>query len=395
MVARIASLFTADASIFTSLEFFHTTLPCMQGTLWDDRSEWNAASDDGNTSEDDDDPHARLPICGITSLSFAMQDDQSVNTFWMRKLRSIIEEAPSLRFLELRYWSATELSGTDESLGEPGRWKATHLSLLECGPITLEVEYVLGMPKDLQSLEIISELTPNVKRSDLDFPISIQEAVGALEPVQTSLVELKFDPGASEHWICPESYPAAWQTLMEVYQFHAFTSLSKLQRLQAPLEMLSQSTGKMRRDENHTFYTNLPPSLEELTLVVTSREPFHQALEGAYALRNCQVVLEDRIVDISNLSCCGIPANGLTANAFSDVYDNWNKPVLPSTCTIGKSKALLRVIISDGCQHPRSCHTRMSHHPSSPLLQHQAMEPYTIKMHTNPLEYKCSHRNTL
>jgi hypothetical protein len=275
MVARIASLFTADASIFTSLEFFHTTLPCMQGTLWDDRSEWNAASDDGNTSEDDDDPHARLPICGITSLSFAMQDDQSVNMFWMRKLRSIIEEAPSLRFLELRYWSATELSGTDESLGEPGRWKATHLSLLECGPITLEVEYVLGMPKDLQSLEIISELTPNVKRSDLDFPISIQEAVGALEPVQTSLVELKFDPGASEHWICPESYPAAWQTLMEVYQSHAFTSLSKLQRLQAPLEMLSQSTGKMRRDENHTFYTNFPPSLEELTLVVTSREPFH------------------------------------------------------------------------------------------------------------------------
>jgi hypothetical protein len=303
MVARIASLFTADASIFTSLEFFHTTLPCMQGTLWDDRSEWNAASDDGNTSEDDDDPHARLPICGITSLSFAMQDDQSVNMFWMRKLRSIIEEAPSLRFLELRYWSATELSGTDESLGEPGRWKATHLSLLECGPITLEVEYVLGMPKDLQSLEIISELTPNVKRSDLDFPISIQEAVGALEPVQTSLVELKFDPGASEHWICPESYPAAWQTLMEVYQSHAFTSLSKLQRLQAPLEMLSQSTGKMRRDENHTFYTNFPPSLEELTLVVTSREPFHQALEGAYALPNCQVVLEDRIVDISNLSC--------------------------------------------------------------------------------------------
>jgi hypothetical protein len=81
MVARIASLFTADASIFTNLEFFHTTLPCMQGTLWDSRSDWNTASDDGNTSEDDDDPHARLPICGITSLSFAMQDDQSVNMF--------------------------------------------------------------------------------------------------------------------------------------------------------------------------------------------------------------------------------------------------------------------------------------------------------------------------
>jgi hypothetical protein len=278
-------------------------MPYMQGTLWDDRSEWNAASDDGNTSEDDDDPHARLPICGITSVSFAMQDDQSVNMYWMRKLRSIIGEAPSLRFLELRYWSATELSGTDESLGEPGRWNATHLSLLECGPITLEVEYVLGMPKDLQSLEIISELTPNVKRSDLDFPISIQEAVSALEPVQTSLVELKFDPGASEHWICPESHPAAWQTLMEVYQSHAFKSLSKLQRLKAPLEMLSQSTGKMRRNENHTFYTNFPPSLEELTLVVTSREPFHQALEGTYALPGDQVVLEDLVADISNLSC--------------------------------------------------------------------------------------------
>jgi hypothetical protein len=90
---------------------------------------------------------------------------------------------------------------------------------------------------------------------------------------------------------------------MEVYQSHAFTTLSKLRRLQAPLEMLSRSTGKMRRDENHTFYTNFPPSLEELTLVVTSREPFHQALEGTYALPNHQVVLEDRIVDTSNLSC--------------------------------------------------------------------------------------------
>jgi hypothetical protein len=303
MVARVASLFTADASIFKNLEFFHTTLPWMQGTFWDDRSVWNAASDDGYTSEDDDDPHTRLPNCGITSVSLAMQDDQGVDLYWMGKLCSMIEEAPSLRFIELRYWGATDSSGVEDSFGEPGTWNATHLSLLECGPITIEVEYVLAMPKDLQSLEIISELTPNVERSEMDFPISIQEAVSALDPVRASLVELKFDPGASEHWIGPESYHVTYQTLMEVYQSHAFTTLSKLRRLQAPLEMLSRSTGKMRRDENHTFYTNFPPSLEELTLVVTSREPFHQALEGTYALPNHQVVLEDRIVDTSNLSC--------------------------------------------------------------------------------------------
>jgi hypothetical protein len=33
MVARIASLFTADATICTDLEVFHTTLPYMQGSV--------------------------------------------------------------------------------------------------------------------------------------------------------------------------------------------------------------------------------------------------------------------------------------------------------------------------------------------------------------------------
>jgi hypothetical protein len=304
MVARIASLFTTDATIFTNLEFFHATLPYMQGSFWDsNKSAWNAPSDDGNTSEDEDELQARLPICGITSMSLALHDEQGLDMYWMGSFCTMIEQSPSLRFLELRHWSGTDLSNLDELLGEQGTWSATHLSLLECGPITGEVEYVLTMPKDLQSLEIISELTPDTKRHGMDSPVTIQEALGALESVETSLMELRFDPGPSEHWICPESYPRHFNQLREVYQSHAFTSFSKLQRLEAPLEIFSQSTGKMRRDEHHTFYTNFPPSLVELTLVITSREPFHQALERAYALTNSQVVHEHRIVETSDLFC--------------------------------------------------------------------------------------------
>jgi hypothetical protein len=267
IVARIASLFTADATICTDLEIFHTTLPYMQGSFWDgNKFDWNAPSDDGNTSEGEDEPQARLPICGITSMSLALHDEQGLDVYWIESFCNMIEVSPSLRFLELRHWSGTDLSGLDELLGEQGTWGTTHLSLLECGPITGELGYVLAMPKDLQSLEIISESTPDTKRHGMDSPVSIREAVGALESVEASLMELKFDPGPSEHWICLESYPRHFNQLKEVYQSHAFTSFSKLQRLEAPLEMLSQSTGKLRRDENHTFYTNFPPTLEKLTV---------------------------------------------------------------------------------------------------------------------------------
>ncbi|KAK6008203.1 hypothetical protein QM012_000106 [Aureobasidium pullulans] len=149
-----------------------------------------------------------------------------------------------------------------------------------------------------------SELTPDTKRDGfMDSPISIQEAVETLASIKDNLVELELDPGPSEHWVDPGLGDRIFPRSMEPHQSQAFETFLKLQRLKAPLEIFSQSTGKMSRREDHTFYTNFPSSLEKLTLVVTSREPFNKVLEQTYTLSDNQVVSKDRIVDIGDLSC--------------------------------------------------------------------------------------------
>ncbi|KAH0018691.1 hypothetical protein KCU78_g7056, partial [Aureobasidium melanogenum] len=281
IVSSIGSLFT-DASVSRNLEFFHTTMPYFQGTFWE----------------------TNLPTCGITSMSLAMQDDQGIEYDNMPGLRNMIDEAPRLRFLELRDWDMSGDCGIEDWFDEPGSWTVTHLRLSECGTVTNDVCCVLEMPKDLQSLTITSELLPCSSESNfMGYPVSIQKAVDALGSVKNSLRELDLDPGASEHWKQPGLGDRRLPQAMEPYQSRAFDSFSRLQRLTAPLEIFSQSTGKMSRRKDHTFYSNFPSSLEDLTLVVTSREPFNKVLEQTYPLSGNKVVLKDRIVDISDLSC--------------------------------------------------------------------------------------------
>lgn len=301
MFSKIASLFRKDASTFTNLEFFHTTLPYMQGTSWDDdSSDYDTSSDDDPTDEDDERSLKRLPDCGITSMSLAMQDDQGIEYGWLDQLSSIIEKSPELRFLELRDWTATNDPAMEQYFfDDPGTWSPTHLSLLDCGPVTEDMIDVSRKFRDLQSLRITSGLAPNSKRDGMDDPIRIDSAVFSIAAVQKTLVELEFDPGPCEHWD-----RGSLDYADEFYQSTAFLYFRRLRRLQAPLEMFSQATGKMFRDDfSHNFYTNFPQSLEKLTLVVTCREPFHRALEGSHFLSSDQVVLEERIVNISKLDC--------------------------------------------------------------------------------------------
>lgn len=236
-------------------------------------------------------------------MSLAMQDENGggIDYNWMDRTSSTLEELQTLQFLEFRDWSATDHPMIETSFTESGIWSVTHLNLLECGPLTSWMTHVLQGPKDLQSLTMSSELTPSSNRSG-DDPISIQEAIETLDCIKHTLVELALDPGPSEHWVHPSIGDRNFAQPKEPYQSHAFNTFSRLQRLTAPLEMFSQSTGKMTRRDDHTFYTNFPPSLQELTLVVTSREPFDKALEQTYALPDKQVVLQDRVVKISDLS---------------------------------------------------------------------------------------------
>ncbi|KAG2160629.1 hypothetical protein VTO58DRAFT_104832 [Aureobasidium pullulans] len=177
------------------------------------------------------------------------------------------------------------------------------MKFTDCGALTEEMEHLLQMPKDLQSLTTTSYLTPGSELHSMADAISIQEAVDVLECVQDTLLELELDPGPSELWVCPEYGVRQFPKPMEPYQSHAFGSFSKLRRLKAPLEVFSQPTGKMTRRDRHTFYTNFPSTLKSLTLEVNSRDPFNRALEKAYVIPNGQVALEGKIVDISELAC--------------------------------------------------------------------------------------------
>ncbi|THY17693.1 hypothetical protein D6D01_07438 [Aureobasidium pullulans] len=281
LIVDIAFLFSDAASMPGTLEFFHTTIPHFQNEYWEENP----------------------PVCGITSLSLPMEDDQVVEFEWVGRIKDIVDNASALRFLEVRDWAWTDYSGLENCFDNPGTWNLTHLKFTGCGALTEEMEYLLQMPKDLQSLITASYFTPGSILHSLADAISIQGAVDVLECAKDTLLELELDPGPSELWVCPEHGVRQFPKPMEPYQSHAFGSFSKLRRLKAPLEMFSQSTEKMARRDDHTFYTNFPSTLESLTLEVTSRESFNRALEKVYVIPNGQVVLEGEIVDISELAC--------------------------------------------------------------------------------------------
>ncbi|CAD0099755.1 unnamed protein product [Aureobasidium mustum] len=190
-------------------------------------------------------------------MSLAMQDEsdpgQGIEYEWMDRVNYTLGEMHTLRFLELRKWIMTDYPNLGTSFDEPGNWSVTHLNLSECGPLTHYMTYVLQAPRDLQSLTMTSWLTPGSKMYGGEDPISIKEAVETLESIKDNLLELELDPGPSEHWVHPGIGNRYFPKPMEPYQSHAFNTFSRLERLTAPLEMFSQSTGKMSRREDHTF----------------------------------------------------------------------------------------------------------------------------------------------
>ncbi|THX35294.1 hypothetical protein D6D12_00204 [Aureobasidium pullulans] len=231
LIVDIASLFSDAASMPGTLEFFHTTIPHFQNEYWEENP----------------------PVCGITSLSLPMEDDQGVELEWLSRIKGIVDNASALRFLEVRDWMWTNSPGLEDFFDNPGTWNLTHMKFTGCGALTEEMEYLLQMPKDLQSLTTTSCFTPGSELHSMADAISIQEAVDVLECVQDTLLELELDPGPSELWVSPEHGVRQFPKPMEPYQSHAVRSFSKLRRLKAPLEVFSQSTGKMTRRDDHTF----------------------------------------------------------------------------------------------------------------------------------------------
>ncbi|CAD0086237.1 unnamed protein product, partial [Aureobasidium vineae] len=206
-VSNLGSLFT-DASACENLDFFHTTVQYMQinDNFW-------------NTN---------LPACGITSISFAMEDDQGIEFEWMPQVRDLIKETPTFRFLELRDWQMTDCPwGLDQDFDEPGTWNITHLSVLDCGPVVDDMLYVFKMPKDLQSLKITSHLAPDYKRHGMDNPISIQKPSLSLTRSRIILWSLSSiqDPasiGCIQDW-ASDNFPNRW-SLVKLIHLHSTQS---------------------------------------------------------------------------------------------------------------------------------------------------------------------------
>ncbi|THW58894.1 hypothetical protein D6D20_06899 [Aureobasidium pullulans] len=174
------------ASMPGTLEFFHTTIPHFQNEYWEENP----------------------PVCGITSLSLPMEDDQGVDLQWVSWIEYIVDNASALRFLEVRDWVWTNSPGLEDSFNNPGTWNLTHMKFTGCGAVTEEMGYLLQMPKDLQSLTTTSYFTPGSELHSMADAISIQEAVDVLECVQDTLLELELDPGPSELWTISQAHGA-------------------------------------------------------------------------------------------------------------------------------------------------------------------------------------------
>ncbi|THZ42571.1 hypothetical protein D6C90_05261 [Aureobasidium pullulans] len=247
LIRKIGSLFT-DSNSMSGLKFCHTIMTGAGAPFW----------------------QPNPPACGVTSLTMSILDESEYESW-----ETLVEifRMPTLRFLEIMGWDDTARPIEDD-FHDPGMSNVTHLMLTQCGALNTEMIPLLQWPKDLQRLRIKSGL-PTYDDEDSDLgdwgDVSIQEAVDTIQPLKDTLLELDFDPGDSRNWTEP----------MEPLQSRAFSNFTKLQRLNAPLEIFADSMASMRSHPTHVFHTNFPSSLEKLTLDIMYEGPLNYVLERA------------------------------------------------------------------------------------------------------------------
>ncbi|KEQ67865.1 uncharacterized protein M437DRAFT_37342 [Aureobasidium melanogenum CBS 110374] len=143
------------------------------------------------------------------------------------------------------------------------------LRLLDCGPLTQQISPLFQWPKKLERLIYAparSKCEPywrTILRRTGDISDAVDLSLEVLAPLRSTLQELHFDLGLDRHWILP------FRT------GELFRPFTKLSHLTAPVELIMQSSGLSRSRLDKPFYTNLPPSLEDLELKFTSYISWH------------------------------------------------------------------------------------------------------------------------
>lgn len=96
---------------------------------------------------------------------------------------------------------------------------------------------------------------------------SVQKVLGTISGLSPTLEDLVLVFGHPSHYSRLETAPTS-----------AFKHFKKLRRLVTSADVVASKTRSMSAKDNHTFYTNFPPCLEDLTLVFEADRLYNRAL---------------------------------------------------------------------------------------------------------------------
>ncbi|KAH0367364.1 hypothetical protein KCU65_g4690, partial [Aureobasidium melanogenum] len=184
-----------------------------------------------------------------------------------RALRDVME-TPTLQTLEV-FQLQTKLACVHDairSISSTGFSNATELHLPVCEPPTLAMSNFFNWPRHLRTLKIwICVALHNPSMLDTEF--SVQEVLASISGLSSTLEDLELVFGHPSHYSRLETSPTT-----------AFRQFSRLRRLVTSADVVASKTRSMSSMDNHTFYTNFPPSLEDLTLVFEANTMYNRAL---------------------------------------------------------------------------------------------------------------------
>ncbi|KAF2089084.1 hypothetical protein K490DRAFT_64291 [Saccharata proteae CBS 121410] len=171
----------------------------------------------------------------------------------------------TLRYLELDAMSRLDCD-VPVQLRQTGFSNLTHLSLTRCGPVGEQLRDLLAWPSRLLKLEVSSDMPELYNRYPMDGYFSSENVVFALQPQKAYLQEFMIE--AQEIGGCD------YEQLIEG---HAFKDFAMLRRLHIPLSFLMEFS-EWNEDlilpegweDIPPIHTRLPPSLEELDLIIGS-----------------------------------------------------------------------------------------------------------------------------
>lgn len=178
-------------------------------------------------------------------------------------LRDVVE-IPTLHTLEIMKMETIEsrdVSIALQAIPSLGCSSVTELHLPVCEPPTLALSDFFRWPKHLKTLEIWICVTQQQNE------FSVQKVLSTISGLSSTLEDLELLFGHPYHYSRFDSIPTS-----------AFKHFTKLRRLVTSADVVASKTHSMSAKDDHTFYTNFPPCLKDLTLVFEADRLYNRAL---------------------------------------------------------------------------------------------------------------------